>query len=83
MTVHVLPPKPQVSMFCETRYKNSGSDMLLYFPVGYTKAYPQLVPKAPAVSLISLTPIMSIISQMVVIIAFQFFTWEFIKQQPW
>ena len=57
--------------------------MILYFTVGYTKAYPQLVPKAPAVSLISLTPIMSIISQMVVIIAFQFFTWEFVKQQPW
>ena len=62
---------------------NSTDTDLFYFTVGYTKAYPQLVPKAPAVSLISLTPIMSIISQMVVIIAFQFFTWEFVRQQPW
>ncbi len=64
-------------------FRVSFIDVTFSFPVGYTRAYPELVPKAPPVSLISLTPILSIIAQMVIIIGFQFFTWELVRAQPW
>ena len=63
--------------------QNNNFKFVVLLVVGYTRAYPSLVPKPPAVSLLSLTPIMSIISQMVIMIGVQFFTWEYVKAQPW
>ena len=52
-------------------------------PVSYTRAYPDLVPRPPQVSLISLQPIASILTQMTCIIGVQLTAFFVVQQQPW
>lgn len=50
---------------------------------GRTAAYSELVKQPPPSSLISLTPLASLVSQMIIIIAFQVYAFVFVQQQPW
>jgi len=49
----------------------------------YTHAYGDIVPKKPKVSLISVTPILSLISQLLINICFQLIAWVSTTRQPW
>jgi len=51
--------------------------------VCYTAAYPELVPRPPRVSLLAISPILSIVCQLLVNMAFQLFAWTYTRQQPW
>ena len=51
--------------------------------VGYTGAYPALARQPPPISLISFTPILSIILHMIIMTAFQVLTWFLVMRQPW
>lgn len=55
----------------------------LSLAVGYTQAYPRLVPKAPQVSLLAPLPILSIALQMCVVLPVQLLVWLFTTRQPW
>ncbi|XP_059164770.1 polyamine-transporting ATPase 13A3-like isoform X2 [Physella acuta] len=48
-----------------------------------TAPYDELVRERPLVSLLSLSPIMGIVSQMLLVIAAQTFMYFYIKEQPW
>ena len=51
--------------------------------VGYTSAFPFLVPEPPPISLLAPLPILSLILQMVINLPVQLFIWLFITKQPW
>ncbi|KAH9523383.1 hypothetical protein Btru_039892 [Bulinus truncatus] len=48
-----------------------------------TSPYDELVVDRPLVSLLSLSPILSIITQMILVIAFQTFAYFYVQKQPW
>ena len=58
---------------------------VVYFSVtdGYTAASKKLAPDPPPISLVSLTPVLSMITQLMFIVAFQLYAWYFVQQQPW
>ena len=61
--------------------------VLTYFrlsiAVGYTGAYPTLSRDTPPISLISVTPILSIILHIILMTAFQVIAWLLVLSQPW
>lgn len=55
----------------------------IFFSVSRTEPYDELVRERPLVSLMSPGPILSIITQMIVVIAVQTFMYFNVQDQPW
>lgn len=51
--------------------------------VGYTGPYDELVPKSPQISLLSFSPIFSMLIQMAINISVQLVIWFVVQEQPW
>lgn len=54
-----------------------------FLAVCYTEAHEDIVPRPPDVSLLSVTPVLSIVGQLSVNMAFQIAAWKYTMRQPW
>ena len=64
----------------------TASCLHIYFIMfldGYTGAYNRLSPRPPPISLLSITPLLSIAAQMAIIISAQVVMWFLLKKQSW